>query len=173
MLYFSSNDSDNSLAWALVYCKIGDPPPILSYAALLLGARRLAIKEAITFCKGESGPGNRIISGSAKRLYRNSSTSSPVVGPPRFKKRTPSPPSLLSSSVGDTIDGDDSEIPVAALNSVVLLLFVVDRSEDVGGKANRRDEVLRHSLHLLLPLLTSTADKAVYCGLVRCMKADA
>ena len=57
-----------------MYSNIGDPPPIVAYAARLFGARRLAMKDAITFCSGESGPGNRIMSGSANRLYKNSIT---------------------------------------------------------------------------------------------------
>jgi len=137
---------------------------MLAYAALLLGARRLAIKAAIRFWSGASGPGNRIMSGSANKLKRNSSTSSPVVGPPRFKKRTPSPLLLLSSvSVWDAMDGvgdvDDSEIPVAALSSVVLLSFLlfVDvvvvvnlLSEDDGGVAKSRVDVLTPCSHPLL-----------------------
>ncbi len=48
------------------------------------------------------------------------STSSPVVGPPRLRKRTPTP--LRSTGVGETTAGaaDESAIPVAALNSVEL-----------------------------------------------------
>ena len=151
---------------------MGDPPPMLSYAARLLGALRLAINEAITLCRGASGPGNRIISGSANKLNKNSvtkkrrnddnkgqniekgysrhtvfffqqpvvvhwhctvcsnhlpSTSSPVVGPPRFRKRTPTP--LRSSDVEEEtagVDGAEREIPVAALNSVVCLSFLLD-----------------------------------------------
>lgn len=44
---------------------------MLSYAARLLGARRFAMKDAITFCNGASGGGNRIMSGSANKLYKN------------------------------------------------------------------------------------------------------
>ena len=50
---------------------MGDPPPMDSYAAIDLGALRLDIMSAIVFWSGESGLGNRMISGSAKRLYRN------------------------------------------------------------------------------------------------------
>ena len=95
------------------------------------------------------------------------STSSPVVGPPRFKKRTPSPLLSLSSvSVGDAMDGmgdvvDDSEIPVAALSSVVLLTFllfgeddddddVVNLTEDDNRDANSRVDVLTSGSHPLL-----------------------
>jgi hypothetical protein len=93
------------------------------------------------------------------------STSSPVVGPPRFKKRTPSPLLLLSSVVGDAIDGvdGDSEIPVAALSSVVFLSFllfvvvvVVNLSEDDGGVAKSRVDVLTSCSHLLQSILICT-----------------
>ena len=49
---------------------IGDPPPIDSYAAIDLGARRLDIISAIKVWSGASGDGSRMISGSAKRLYK-------------------------------------------------------------------------------------------------------
>lgn len=153
-----------------MYLRIGDPPPMLSYAALLLGARRLAINEAMIFWSGARGPGNRMMSGSANKLKRNSSTSSPVVGPPKFKKRTPSPPSLLSSIVGVAKDGaDDSDIPVAALNTVVLLsflLYVAYCSEDPGEVAQSLVEVvISSSQTLLLPMKEFTSDRRKVCGL--------
>ena len=49
---------------------MGDPPPIDSYAARDLGARRLLINSAINGCNGVSGPGKRIMSGSANKLYK-------------------------------------------------------------------------------------------------------
>ena len=58
-------------ACSLEYLRMGDPPPMDSYAAIDLGALRLDIMSAIVFWSGESGLGNRMISGSAKRLYRN------------------------------------------------------------------------------------------------------
>eukprot|EP00978_Attheya_sp_CCMP212_P011689 scaffold28952_cov58-Attheya_sp.AAC.5 len=61
-------DSVMSCACALEYCKMGDPPPIESYAALDLGALRFEMKVAISDCRGANGGGNRIISGSANKL---------------------------------------------------------------------------------------------------------
>ena len=74
------------------------------------------------------------------------------MGPPRFKNKTPSPllPLLASASGarGDScMDGDDSEIPVAAFKAVVrflslflwLLLLLLCMEED-GSTAKSRDE---------------------------------
>ena len=49
-----------------VYRTMGLPPPMLSYAALLLGARRLAMSHARGAWKTLSRPGRRMISGSVR-----------------------------------------------------------------------------------------------------------
>lgn len=60
---------------------------------------------------------------------------------------------MLSSNVGEAIDGDDNEIPVAALNSVVdfsfllLAVVVLNLSDDDGVVANNRVDVLVSRLH--------------------------
>ena len=83
-----------------------------------------------------------------------------MVGPPRFKKRTPSPLLSLASVFSAGIDGaDESDIPVAALSSVdrlsflSLLLgvsFLLSGEDDDDGEAakSRIDGVLATSLRL-------------------------
>ena len=66
-----------------------------SYASRLFGARDELKTLARKPCKSRSGPGNRMMDGSANKLYRNGCTSSNVSGPPRLSKRTPT---LYSSS---------------------------------------------------------------------------
>ena len=100
---------------------MGDPTPIESYGARDLGARRFDIIDGTSDCNGAKGGGNRIISGSANRLYKNPSTSSPVSGPPKFSNRTPTFGSCMSDDmvisfslslllVEDDDDGHGSDI---------------------------------------------------------------
>ena len=68
--YRSLIDFAIKFACSFEYFNIGDPPPILSYAARLFGARRFDINNAIIFCNGAKKIGKRIISGSANKLYK-------------------------------------------------------------------------------------------------------
>ena len=85
----------SALACASVIRRSGEPPPMDSYASRLFGARDELKTLARKPCKSRSGPGNRMMDGSANKLYRNGCTSSNVSGPPRLSKRTPT---LYSSS---------------------------------------------------------------------------
>ena len=64
----SLSESTMRSACALVYCNIGDPPPMDSYASRLLGALRFDITSATRDCRGARRGGRRMMSGSAKRL---------------------------------------------------------------------------------------------------------
>ena len=57
-----------------------------------------------------SAPGSRMMSGSAKRLYRNGCTSSRVSGPPRLRSRTPTTSSFSSTALvpQSVMDGSDT-----------------------------------------------------------------
>ena len=109
------------------------------------------------------------------------STSSPVVGPPRFRKRTPTP--LRSSEEGEeaaAVDGavgvEGSEMPVAALNSVVRLsfllvcdslLFLLLFSEEEEAKS--RVDIILSPLPSMASLLSVERDKT--CRLAFGIKA--
>mmetsp|Transcript_23185 Transcript_23185/g.33123 ORF Transcript_23185/g.33123 Transcript_23185/m.33123 type:complete len:101 (-) Transcript_23185:191-493(-) len=84
-----------------------------SYASLDFGARRLDINSATNDWRGARNGGRRMISGSAKRLYKNPSTSSPVSGPPRLSKRTPT----LGSVRSGENDGDATDNGLNATSS--------------------------------------------------------
>ena len=114
-----------------MYCKIGDPPPMESYASLDFGARRLEINSATNDWRGARNGGSRMMSGSAKRLYKNPSTSSPVSGPPRFSKRTPTLGSEEDDSDGNAADLNDTSLSKvstdAVSNFVVVFECLLDR----------------------------------------------
>mmetsp|Transcript_15567 Transcript_15567/g.30721 ORF Transcript_15567/g.30721 Transcript_15567/m.30721 type:complete len:207 (+) Transcript_15567:1805-2425(+) len=98
------------------------------------------MRRAITLWRGLRGPGSRIMSGSLKRLYRKSSTSSRDSGPPRFRKRIPT----LSLSLVMEEEGGKGRGACLLGNSEVWMSANSDELTERGlGVTGRERSVLR------------------------------
>ena len=75
------------------------------------------------------------MSGSAKRLYKNPSTSSPVSGPPRFRSNTPTLGSFMSASDMSLFTGSahDDGAPLPKVRAVAASNFIRDGAPDFRG----------------------------------------
>src|SRR3989344_1953340 len=82
-----ANACASARAWRCVFSSSGDLPPSAAWPFAASGARRAAISQAKNFW-ANAPSGNRKISGSENRLYKNGRTAASESGPPRLNNTT-------------------------------------------------------------------------------------